>query len=171
MSHPDGLPDLFVDRSLGRIKVPALLRNAGLRLVTLAEHYGIPADETVPDQQWLELAGTQGWAVLMKDTASDTTQPSVKPSRATPSDASACQAKTSPAKQWPPDSSTTSHGSPQPATNPDRSSTPSTRTATRSSRSATNRPSSKCRSALHAKWALLLQINRYVQRGGARECR
>ena len=68
MSHPDGLPDLFIDRSLGRIEVPALLRNAGLRLVTLAEHYGIPADETVPDKQWLELAGTQGWAVLMKDT-------------------------------------------------------------------------------------------------------
>lgn len=68
MSHPDGLPDLFLDRSLGRIKVPALLRAAGLRLVTLAEHYGMPTDETVPDQQWLELAGTRGWAVFMKDT-------------------------------------------------------------------------------------------------------
>lgn len=68
MSHPDGLPDLFLDRSLGRIKVPTLLRDAGLRLVTLSEHYGIPTDETVPDQQWLELAGSQGWAVFMKDT-------------------------------------------------------------------------------------------------------
>ena len=47
MSHPDGLPDLFVDRSLGRIRVPELLRNAGLRLVTLAEHYGMPADESL----------------------------------------------------------------------------------------------------------------------------
>ena len=45
MSHPDELPDLFIDRSLGRIKVPALLRAEGLRLVTLAEHYGVPADE------------------------------------------------------------------------------------------------------------------------------
>lgn len=68
MSHPDGLPDLFLDRSLGRIKVPTLLRDAGLRLVTLSEHYGIPTDETVPDQQWLELAGSQGWVVFMKDT-------------------------------------------------------------------------------------------------------
>lgn len=68
MSHPDGLPDLFLDRSLGRIKVPTLLRAAGLRLVTLAEHYGIPADETVLDEAWLELAGTQGWVVFMKDT-------------------------------------------------------------------------------------------------------
>ncbi|MCP4968147.1 MAG: hypothetical protein GY926_23290 [bacterium] len=68
MSHPDGLPDLFLDRSLGRIKVPTLLRSAGLRLITLAEHYGIPADETVPDETWLELAGTEGWVVFMKDT-------------------------------------------------------------------------------------------------------
>ncbi len=68
MSHPDGLPDLFLDRSLGRIKVPALLRAAGLRLVTLAEHYGIPADEAIPDEDWLEVAGTQGWVVFMKDT-------------------------------------------------------------------------------------------------------
>ena len=67
MSHPSGLPDLFLDRSLGRIKVPTLLRAAGLRLVTLSEHYGIPADETVPDEHWLELAGRSGWAVFAKD--------------------------------------------------------------------------------------------------------
>ena len=40
MSHPAGLPDLFLDRSLGRINVPGLLRAAGLRLTTLIEHYG-----------------------------------------------------------------------------------------------------------------------------------
>ncbi|MCP3975538.1 MAG: hypothetical protein GY720_13720 [bacterium] len=68
MSHPDGLPDLFLDRSLGRIKVPTLLRSSGLRLITLAEHYGIPADETILDETWLELAGTEGWVVFMKDT-------------------------------------------------------------------------------------------------------
>lgn len=68
MSHPDGLPDLFLDRSLGRVKVPTLLRDAGLRLTTLAEHYGMPADETVRDTEWLGLAGTNGWAVFMKDT-------------------------------------------------------------------------------------------------------
>ncbi len=67
MSHPDGLPDLFLDRSLGRVKVPHLLRESGLRLVTLAEHYGVPADEKVADTEWLELAGTEGWAVFMKD--------------------------------------------------------------------------------------------------------
>ncbi len=35
VSHPAGLPDLFCDRSLGRIKVPSLLRAAGLQLTTL----------------------------------------------------------------------------------------------------------------------------------------
>jgi len=65
--HPDGLPDLFLDRSLGRRQVPDLMRAAGLRLQTLAEVYGIPADEDVADVDWLELAGTRGWVVLMKD--------------------------------------------------------------------------------------------------------
>lgn len=68
MSHPAGLPDAFLDRSLGRIKVPALLRAAGLRLVTLSEHYGVPADENIADADWLRLAGTNDWVVFMKDT-------------------------------------------------------------------------------------------------------
>jgi len=67
VSHPAGLPDLFLDRSLGRIQVPRLLREAGLRLVTLSEHYGIPADEEVEDVTWLEEAGQRGWVVFMKD--------------------------------------------------------------------------------------------------------
>ena len=67
MSHPDGLPDLFLDRSLGRKKVPDLLRTEGLRLVTLAEHYGIPDDETIEDTDWLQLCGEKGWLAIMKD--------------------------------------------------------------------------------------------------------
>ena len=31
--------------------------------------YGIPADERVQDVDWLERAGTDGWTVLMKDSA------------------------------------------------------------------------------------------------------
>ena len=68
MPHPDRLPDVFVDRSLGRVKVPGLLREAGLRLVTLAERYGMPLDEAVTDEQWLRDAGAQGEVVFMKDT-------------------------------------------------------------------------------------------------------
>lgn len=67
MSHPVGLPDLFLDRSLGGKKVPGLLRAAGLRLETLAEHYGIPADETISDEEWLEYAGKSRKVVFMKD--------------------------------------------------------------------------------------------------------
>ncbi|WP_419847498.1 hypothetical protein [Candidatus Poriferisocius sp.] len=67
MPHPDGLPDLFLDRSLGRIKVPDLLRAAGLRLTTLAEHYGMPEDEDIADEEWLELSSSQDWVVFMKD--------------------------------------------------------------------------------------------------------
>lgn len=60
-------PVFFVDRSLGRVRVPALLRDSGWNLLTLAEHYGIPNDETVADVEWLQLAGERGWPVLMKD--------------------------------------------------------------------------------------------------------
>ena len=65
--HPEGLPTLFIDRSLGRIKVPTLLRAAGLELVTLAEHYGVPADEDVEDVTWLEETARLGWVALVKD--------------------------------------------------------------------------------------------------------
>jgi hypothetical protein len=65
--HPEGLPDLFLDRSLGRVQVPSLLRAAGLRVRTLAEEYGMPADENVTDVDWLAHAGRSGWPVLMKD--------------------------------------------------------------------------------------------------------
>ena len=65
MSHPDGLPDLFLDRSLGRVRVPSLLRAAGLRLVTLSERYGVPADERIPDHWWLGEAGARDEAVFM----------------------------------------------------------------------------------------------------------
>ncbi len=65
--QPEGLPDLFLDRSLGRRQVPVMLREAGLRLHTLAEVYGVPADQEVVDTAWLQLAGERGWPVLMKD--------------------------------------------------------------------------------------------------------
>ena len=67
MSHPAGLPDLFLDRSLGRLQVPDLLRAAGLRVVTLADHYGIPQDEAIPDEEWLALTGRRGWVAFTKD--------------------------------------------------------------------------------------------------------
>lgn len=67
MSHSAGLPPLFLDRSLGRYTVPDILRAAGWQLVTLAEHYGTPADEDIPDTEWLRMAGNEGWVALTKD--------------------------------------------------------------------------------------------------------
>lgn len=68
MPHPDGLPDLFLDRSLGRLAVPSLRRATGLRLVTLAERYGLGPDEDVVDEVWLRDASANGEAVFLKDT-------------------------------------------------------------------------------------------------------
>jgi hypothetical protein len=65
--HPEGLPTFFIDRSLGRVKLPALLREAGLTLVTLAEHYGMPQDEVVDDVTWLVDTAARGWVALAKD--------------------------------------------------------------------------------------------------------
>ncbi len=35
--------------------------------MTLAEHYGIPDDENVADETWLELVARRGWIAFMKD--------------------------------------------------------------------------------------------------------
>ena len=61
-------PHFFVDRSLGRIEVPRLLREDGWELTTLAEHYGEKTGQGVDDVDWLTVAGEHGWPVLMKDT-------------------------------------------------------------------------------------------------------
>jgi hypothetical protein len=63
------LPFVFLDRSLGRIQVPHLLRAAGVELITLAEHYGIPADENVEDTIWIRDSAERGWISFMKDFA------------------------------------------------------------------------------------------------------
>lgn len=60
-------PKFFLDRSLGRIAVPSHLRAADWDLVTLAEHYGRPADEQIADVQWIRDAASNGWPILMKD--------------------------------------------------------------------------------------------------------
>ena len=71
MSQPEPedlrLPILFLDRSVGRVGVAAGLRAARFEVITLAEHYGMPADERVSDVEWLMEAGRNGWAVLKSD--------------------------------------------------------------------------------------------------------
>lgn len=36
-------------------------------MITLAEHYGVPADEDVEDVTWIAEAAQQGWILFMKD--------------------------------------------------------------------------------------------------------
>lgn len=68
MSSPEQHPPrFFLDRSLGRNAVPEAFRTDGWNIVTLAEHYGVPADEQVADIDWIEEAAKQGWPILMKD--------------------------------------------------------------------------------------------------------
>lgn len=62
-------PKYFLDRSLGLNDVPAILRRAGLDLITLAEHYGLARDQDIKDVTWLDDATKQGWICLTKDKA------------------------------------------------------------------------------------------------------
>lgn len=63
-SGHSGRPTFFIDRDLGRHAFPEGLRQAGLSVVTLAEHYGIPRDQEVADPQWMLEAAQHGWPVL-----------------------------------------------------------------------------------------------------------
>jgi len=59
-------PEFFVDRSLGRHRVPEALRQAGWNLRTHHEIYG-ERDEGVADVEWLEFCGLHDLPVLSKD--------------------------------------------------------------------------------------------------------
>jgi PIN like domain/Protein of unknown function (DUF433) len=56
MSQPEQRLRFFLDRSLRRKAVPEALRADGWDVITLAEHYGMPADEQVADTDWIEEA-------------------------------------------------------------------------------------------------------------------
>jgi PIN domain-containing protein len=67
VSPPKRQPKFFIDRSLGRVAVPAGLREDGWEVVTLAEHYGMPRDEEIANTEWIADAASRGWPILMKD--------------------------------------------------------------------------------------------------------
>jgi hypothetical protein len=58
--------EFFLDRSLGRRVVPEALRAIGWTIRTMHEVYGA-RDEDVPDVEWLERCGREGWVALSKD--------------------------------------------------------------------------------------------------------
>jgi hypothetical protein len=59
-------PEFFIDRSLGRHRVPHALRAAGWSVRTHHEVYG-KRDEHVTDVEWPRLCGRKHLAVLTKD--------------------------------------------------------------------------------------------------------
>ncbi len=52
---------IFIDRSLGASIVPDALRGAGLRIVTMREHYGEEAGARTADVDWIAEVGNLGW--------------------------------------------------------------------------------------------------------------
>lgn len=63
------LPTVFVDRSLGAVQVPTLLRAAGFSIVTMREHYGEDSAQSVKDEDWIRLTAEKGWLGFNKDDA------------------------------------------------------------------------------------------------------
>jgi len=57
------LPDLFVDRNLGRRKIPDRLRQVHPNVITHDEIFAQNTD----DEVWLKEAGRKRWIVLTKD--------------------------------------------------------------------------------------------------------
>src|ERR1700742_3930335 len=61
-------PEFFVDRSLGK-SIVAGLRDAGLRVYSMADIYGERTAQLLADEIWLRDAGENDWIVLTKDDA------------------------------------------------------------------------------------------------------
>jgi len=62
-AHAGG-PTFFIDRDLGRHAFPEGLRQAGLIVVTMAEHYGMPRDQTMLDREWMVEVARHGRPVF-----------------------------------------------------------------------------------------------------------
>ena len=56
-----------MDRSLGALQVPGLLREAGFALTTMREHYGEATAQRVADLEWITLTAERGWIGFHKD--------------------------------------------------------------------------------------------------------
>ena len=61
------LPKFFIDRDLGTKKFPQKLKEAGLKVVTLQQHYGARVAKSVSDEEWLRLVADQKWVGISND--------------------------------------------------------------------------------------------------------
>lgn len=60
-------PEFFIDRDLGRYKVPEGLRDMGLVVHTMYEVYGAAIEQSKEDPDWISDASTRGWVILSRD--------------------------------------------------------------------------------------------------------
>ncbi|PFG30710.1 hypothetical protein [Paramicrobacterium agarici] len=60
-------PEFFLDRSLGRKKLATALRNAGWRVATLSEVYGVQHGQLVADTTWISEQADAGRVLLTSD--------------------------------------------------------------------------------------------------------
>ncbi len=67
MPQPKSSLTFFTDRCLGDGIIPQGLRDAGLTIVTMNEHYGKYPSHGISDPLWLKLVGENGWVALTKD--------------------------------------------------------------------------------------------------------
>lgn len=62
-SRPPDAVVLFLDESIGSLKVAAALRVLGARVELHGDHF----PQGTPDEEWLSAVGQKGWAVLTRD--------------------------------------------------------------------------------------------------------
>jgi len=60
-------PEFFIDRSLGRRRLPDALREVGCTVHTMWDVYGPGAEQRVADIDWVTESSAKGWVLLSKD--------------------------------------------------------------------------------------------------------
>lgn len=64
---PEPKPVFFIDRDLGKNKLPAALREQGHEVKTLFEVYGREAEQGTQDPEWIKDCVANGWVALTRD--------------------------------------------------------------------------------------------------------
>jgi hypothetical protein len=65
--QPELQIEFFVDRSLGRKRIPGALKEMGFVVHTLFDVYGKDAEQGTKDPEWIKDCGTRGWVALCRD--------------------------------------------------------------------------------------------------------
>lgn len=68
----------FIDRCLGRKKLPQALRASGIDCITLGEYFGENEGQKIKDTEWLITVADNGWVALTKDNGIEELEPALK---------------------------------------------------------------------------------------------